>query len=89
MFIPLSACAICPSKQQIASHGLFDLIIEAKGDHWIDDHHTNEDIGLAFGTALAQVGRPSTPYLIPYPSALLPSPPHILSLTSLSPDCLG
>ena len=31
--------------QQIASHGLFDLSIEAEGDTWIDDHHTNEDLG--------------------------------------------
>jgi imidazoleglycerol-phosphate dehydratase len=39
---------------QIASHGLFDLDIEAEGDHWIDDHHTNEDLALAFGGALSQ-----------------------------------
>lgn len=32
--------------QQIASHGLFDLDIEAEGDTWIDDHHTNEDLGM-------------------------------------------
>lgn len=32
--------------QQIASHGLFDLDIEAQGDTWIDDHHTNEDLGV-------------------------------------------
>lgn len=39
---------------QIASHGLFDITIKAKGDTWIDDHHTSEDIALAFGTAVAQ-----------------------------------
>ena len=39
---------------QIASHGLFDITLDAEGDTWIDDHHTNEDIGLAFGTALSQ-----------------------------------
>ncbi|GAB4818011.1 hypothetical protein N2152v2_005057 [Parachlorella kessleri] len=39
---------------QIASHGLLDITLDADGDTWIDDHHTNEDIGLAFGTALAQ-----------------------------------
>ncbi|KAL3143083.1 hypothetical protein ABBQ38_003357 [Trebouxia sp. C0009 RCD-2024] len=39
---------------QIASHGLFDLDIEAQGDTWIDDHHTNEDLALAFGGALSK-----------------------------------
>ena len=42
---------------QLASHGLFDVTVEAEGDTWIDDHHTNEDIALALGSALAQVGR--------------------------------
>lgn len=32
--------------QQISSHGLFDLNIAAEGDTWIDDHHTNEDLGM-------------------------------------------
>jgi imidazoleglycerol-phosphate dehydratase len=39
---------------QLASHGLFDVTVEAEGDTWIDDHHTNEDIALALGTALSQ-----------------------------------
>lgn len=39
---------------QLASHGLFDIHLEAEGDTWIDDHHTNEDIALALGTALSQ-----------------------------------
>ena len=39
---------------QLASHGLFDVHLEAEGDTWIDDHHTNEDIALALGTALSQ-----------------------------------
>jgi imidazoleglycerol-phosphate dehydratase len=39
---------------QIARHGLIDLEIEAKGDLHIDAHHTVEDIGIAFGQALAQ-----------------------------------
>ena len=39
---------------QIASHGLFDLTVRAKGDTWIDDHHTTEDIALALGSALSQ-----------------------------------
>eukprot|EP00271_Cylindrocystis_brebissonii_P021281 TRINITY_DN74_c0_g1_i1.p1 TRINITY_DN74_c0_g1~~TRINITY_DN74_c0_g1_i1.p1 ORF type:complete len:511 (+),score=68.79 TRINITY_DN74_c0_g1_i1:332-1864(+) len=39
---------------QLASHGLFDVTVRAVGDLHIDDHHTNEDIGLALGSALAQ-----------------------------------
>ena len=39
---------------QLASHSLFDIAVNTTGDTWIDDHHTNEDIGLALGTALAQ-----------------------------------
>mmetsp|Transcript_21622 Transcript_21622/g.36832 ORF Transcript_21622/g.36832 Transcript_21622/m.36832 type:complete len:283 (-) Transcript_21622:577-1425(-) len=39
---------------QISSHGLFDLTVKATGDTWIDDHHTTEDIALAFGSALSQ-----------------------------------
>ena len=39
---------------QLASHGLFDVAVKATGDTWIDDHHTNEDVALALGTALAR-----------------------------------
>ena len=39
---------------QISSHGLIDLEINAKGDTYIDDHHTNEDVGIAFGQALSK-----------------------------------
>jgi imidazoleglycerol-phosphate dehydratase len=39
---------------QIASHGLFDLDVRAKGDLDIDDHHTNEDVGITLGMALHQ-----------------------------------
>ena len=40
--------------QQISSHGLFDLKIKAKGDTHIDDHHTNEDVGIALGKAFSK-----------------------------------
>jgi imidazoleglycerol-phosphate dehydratase len=36
----------------IAKHGFFDLTLKAKGDTHIDDHHTVEDLGIAFGQAL-------------------------------------
>jgi imidazoleglycerol-phosphate dehydratase len=39
---------------QIAVHGLFDLVIQAKGDLHIDPHHTIEDCGLALGSSFAQ-----------------------------------
>lgn len=39
---------------QIASHGLIDLEVHATGDIEIDDHHTNEDVGITMGMALAK-----------------------------------
>ena len=39
---------------QIASHGLLDLDVRATGDIEIDDHHTNEDVGITIGMALAK-----------------------------------
>ncbi|MDJ0738005.1 MAG: imidazoleglycerol-phosphate dehydratase HisB [Nostocaceae cyanobacterium] len=37
---------------QISSHGLIDLDICAQGDWEIDDHHTNEDVGISLGQAI-------------------------------------
>jgi imidazoleglycerol-phosphate dehydratase len=39
---------------QLSSHGLLDLRIRAEGDRHIDDHHTNEDVGITLGQALAK-----------------------------------
>ena len=39
---------------QIAVHGLIDLVIKAKGDLHIDQHHTVEDCGIVLGTAIRQ-----------------------------------
>jgi len=39
---------------QIARHGLIDLVIHAKGDIQIDAHHTVEDIGITLGQAFAK-----------------------------------
>lgn len=39
---------------QVARHGLIDLTIDARGDLDIDAHHTVEDVGIVFGTALAK-----------------------------------
>lgn len=39
--------------EQIARHGKIDLIIEAKGDLHIDEHHTIEDTAITLGKAFA------------------------------------
>lgn len=38
----------------LAKHARFDLTVTCKGDTYVDDHHTVEDIGIALGQALAQ-----------------------------------
>jgi imidazoleglycerol-phosphate dehydratase len=38
----------------VARHGAFDLRIEADGDLDVDQHHTVEDLGNAFGEAVSQ-----------------------------------
>jgi imidazoleglycerol-phosphate dehydratase/histidinol-phosphatase len=38
--------------QQIARHGNIDLIIKAKGDLEIDEHHTVEDVAITLGEAI-------------------------------------
>ena len=37
-----------------ARHGRFDLSVQCKGDTYVDDHHTVEDIGICLGDAFAQ-----------------------------------
>ena len=37
-----------------ARHGGFDLKISCKGDTYVDDHHTVEDIGIALGQAFGK-----------------------------------
>lgn len=39
---------------QIARHGMIDLVVTAKGDTHIDDHHTVEDVGITLGQAIAK-----------------------------------
>ena len=34
-----------------ARHGRFDLTVSCKGDTWVDDHHSTEDIGVALRQA--------------------------------------
>ncbi len=40
--------------EQIGKHGMIDLTIHTKGDLYVDEHHTIEDTGLAFGECLAK-----------------------------------
>jgi len=40
--------------EALARHGRFDLQLRCRGDLQVDDHHTAEDCGLAFGAALDQ-----------------------------------
>ena len=35
-----------------AAHGRFDLAVTCRGDTFVDDHHSVEDIGIALGQAL-------------------------------------
>lgn len=37
-----------------AKHGLFDLSVKARGDTYIDEHHTVEDIGIVLGETFAK-----------------------------------
>jgi imidazoleglycerol-phosphate dehydratase len=37
---------------EIAAHGLFDLIVRARGDLEVDEHHTVEDVAIGLGQAL-------------------------------------
>ena len=37
-----------------AFHSGFDLTVRCKGDTWVDDHHSVEDIGIALGQALLE-----------------------------------
>ncbi len=37
-----------------ARHGRFDLNISCKGDTYVDDHHTVEDVAICLGDAFAQ-----------------------------------
>lgn len=40
--------------EQIAKHGNIDLNIDVKGDLFVDEHHTIEDVGIALGEVFAQ-----------------------------------
>lgn len=37
-----------------ARHGRFDLAVKCKGDNYVDDHHSVEDIGISLGQAFSE-----------------------------------
>ena len=37
-----------------ARHGMFDLKVSCKGDTYVDDHHSVEDIGICLGLAFRE-----------------------------------
>ncbi len=39
---------------QVGRHGMLDLDVEARGDLYIDAHHTVEDVGIVLGQAVKQ-----------------------------------
>jgi len=39
---------------QVARHGMIDINIQCDGDHYIDDHHSVEDVGITLGQAFAR-----------------------------------
>ena len=39
---------------QVARHGMIDLVVRAEGDLHIDAHHTVEDVGITLGQAVRQ-----------------------------------
>ena len=39
---------------QVARHGMLDLVVRAEGDLHIDAHHTVEDVGITLGQAVRQ-----------------------------------
>ena len=38
----------------LGRHSLMELSVHAKGDTWVDDHHTVEDTGIVLGQALRE-----------------------------------
>ena len=67
-----------------ARHGRFDLEVSCRGDTWVDDHHSVEDIGIALGKAFEQALGDKRG-IVRYGSMLLPMDESlILSAVDLS-----
>ena len=67
-----------------ARHGRFDLEVSCKGDTYVDDHHSVEDIGIALGKAFDQA-LADRKGVVRYGSTILPMDESlILSAADLS-----
>lgn len=67
-----------------ARHGRFDLEVSCKGDTYVDDHHSVEDIGIALGKAFDQA-LADRKGVVRYGSTILPMDESlILSAVDLS-----
>lgn len=67
-----------------ARHGRFDLEVSCKGDTYVDDHHSVEDIGIALGKAFEQA-LGDKKGIVRYGSTILPMDESlILSVVDLS-----
>ena len=67
-----------------ARHGRFDLEVSRKGDTYVDDHHSVEDIGIALGKAFNQA-LADRKGIVRYGSMILPMDESlILSAVDLS-----
>jgi len=67
-----------------ARHGRFNLQVTCKGDTWVDDHHSTEDIGIALGCAF-QKALGDKKGIVRYGSMILPMDEAlILSAVDLS-----
>ena len=73
-----------------AKHGRFDLFVTCKGDTWVDDHHTVEDVGIALGEAF-RIALGNKKGITRYGSQILPMDETlILTAVDLSGrSCLG
>lgn len=62
-----------------ARHGLFDLVVKAKGDRHIDDHHIVEDIGICLGDVVKKALGNKTG-IVRYGSATVPMDESLCSV---------
>ena len=70
-----------------ARHGRFDLEVSCKGDTYVDDHHSVEDIGIALGKAFEQA-LGDKKGIVRYGSTILPMDESLI-LSAVDPSGRG